>query len=178
MIIVEGPDNSGKTTLSNRLAKDLDFEVIHSPGPLDRGVKMISWLFNEMVQQKEGVIYDRISLISDMVYANIIRSEDSFYTKRGYIQGFKELLAATPHLIIFCRPSDNTINNFGEREQMDGVIDNTNSLIAGYEARMTEYIWDNRFNVLIYNFELGEKHYQLLLKEIMYFLKNKKGATK
>lgn len=162
-IFIEGTDNSGKTTLANRLAKDLGFEVIHSPGPLDKGVEMITWLFKELISQKPHVIYDRISMISDPVYSPIIRKEKSFYSKGGNLPVMHNLLSLTPHFIIFCSPPIASIKAFGDRDQMDGVIDNTDELIMSYNFTMLSYLTDKRFNTEVYDFTEGEEQYERIL---------------
>jgi len=68
MIIIEGPDNVGKTTLANQLAKDLGVEVVHSIKPTDfqAGVDRLNWMASNPL-----IIYDRVSCISEAVYGPI-----------------------------------------------------------------------------------------------------------
>jgi len=132
MIILEGFDNSGKTTLGKQLAELHGFDYIHSPGPLDRGFGMFNWALQEIAAQRMA-IYDRLSPISDTIYAPIVRGQRSAY--ETHIEGIliRQLIAQRPHIVIYCRPSDEAIFRFGEREQMDGVKENAIKLLESYD---------------------------------------------
>lgn len=158
MLIIEGTDNTGKSTLAKDIAAILNWKVVHSPGPLDRSVKMMKWLVDEISSNPKPVVYDRISLISDKVYAPIVRGQETYYVRNPELEVLiKGMIAKIPHLIIFCRPSDKAILNNNGRDQMEGVLENHEELMKSYDNIISEYYNDDRFNVLVYNYEENNK---------------------
>lgn len=73
-IILEGPDGSGKSTLGQRLAADLGYEYIHTGGGQKDTMGLIcdmdyrSRMLREAGAKGEGIVFDRISHISDAIY--------------------------------------------------------------------------------------------------------------
>lgn len=132
MIILEGFDNSGKTTLGRQLSNIYNYAYVHSPGPMDGGIRLENYALREIANPKP-VIYDRFPVISDQVYAPIIRNLPSTFTVSKQGQIIKELFLAYPHIVIYCRPKDKTILNFGDREQMEGVKTSSKELIEAYD---------------------------------------------
>jgi hypothetical protein len=76
VIIVEGPDGAGKTTLAKRLAQDLDLEY-HHEGPPPQGVASLTH-YTRLLGDAKGkrVIFDRFAL-GERVYGPILRGHDS-----------------------------------------------------------------------------------------------------
>lgn len=130
MIIVEGMDNSGKSTLAARLAYDLQGCVIAN--------KRKPTEFNHFLQQiaiatasdaMMPTVLDRISLISEPVYGRL----------RGQRFNINELVPMWYMMnatIIHCRPPFERILHFDEREQMPGVIENARELYEAYDNVM------------------------------------------
>ena len=95
-IIIEGPDNSGKSTLAERLSRYLGLEIVKSkgrekyPGEMSNRVKR----YNEL---QGPLIFDRHPVVSHGLYYTIetntpvdLQLIEEFYCQR--------------HLIIYCRP--------------------------------------------------------------------------
>lgn len=133
MIIVEGMDNSGKTTLIKSLTRDLPLSIIKSPGPKDSLASFL-WVIQTLREKKKDIIYDRYFLISERVYGPIIRGEDVF---GDYTFDLISLMLRKSPLIIYCRPSDETIKNWGSRDQMAGVKNNFHDLVTRYDWIMS-----------------------------------------
>lgn len=101
-IVLEGPDNSGKTTLANALRSAVhDCKYVHAGGP-PRDLKAE---IDCMVEQHElvalhwNVVLDRCTSISQSVYNPSVELEP---TRRA----FRERLYSTKSaLIVYCRPS-------------------------------------------------------------------------
>lgn len=154
MIIIEGMDNSGKTTLCNHLKDRLDIPIYKGQIPKGRQ-GMIQFQMSAMYIN-QPMIYDRMRVVSEMVYGPIIRNENMF-AKDGWF--YINLLLKIRPLIIYCRPKDEYIYKFGSREQMEGVIDNSQKLLERYDQIMSGmvklaerpilvYDWNNRDNIV------------------------------
>lgn len=154
MIIVEGMDNSGKSTLCKKLSLQFGITINSVKERLKTKDECIKYQLDSMFSP-ELKIYDRMRVTSEMVYGEILREnlfkEDGWY----YIS---ILLRCNP-LIIYCRPPVHQILNFGERGQMDGVIEESSRLLERYDKIMKEintlassrivyYNWDNLNTVM------------------------------
>lgn len=160
MIIVEGMDNSGKSTLVDKLSGDLKLlAIVNRRRPKDL---QSSWDYVTRVMplaQKFPVIMDRWQSISEPIYGPICRGSHIFdleaiNDQHHYVM---EQLGYEP-LIIYCRPSLDRIRNFGTRDQMAGVIDHADELVEAYDQSMSEI--SHRFPLISWNFEVN--HYEVL----------------
>lgn len=100
IIVLEGPDGTGKTTLGYQLAKDLNAQYYHSGGP--KTPKELEDKMNEleiMAESSRCYIVDRVPYISEMVYGYALRGS-SLITVLQH-QKYKSLA----RLYIFCKPS-------------------------------------------------------------------------
>lgn len=127
-LIILGMDNSGKTTLANQLSKELQIPVINSPGPHLSKLEMEANIHDNMSESSD-LILERFCFFEEMVYGKILRGESKFTFKNDVIKYIKD---ANPTLI-YCRPSKSIIKNWKEREQMEGVIDNSDKLLSQYD---------------------------------------------
>ena len=56
MIIVEGMDNSGKSTLAKHLAEKFGLEYLHSPSEYRNDPnRMVSWAIEKMLERKASL---------------------------------------------------------------------------------------------------------------------------
>lgn len=151
MIIVTGMDNTGKTTLVNRMSQALGvIPIVKSPGPnLSRDEKHL-WILDQMTREKafpDSVIFDRFLPFEEMVYGEVLRGETIYSLKDPYL---KSLKALNPN-IIYTRPPSKTIFNFGDREQMPGVIEQKNRLLAAWDDLMWKLITQG-WQVMVYDY--------------------------
>lgn len=160
MIILDGMDNTGKTTLALKLQAALNCNYIHSPGPMDKGPKMIAWALQQIVDPQYA-IYDRLSPVTDQVYGPIIRGGTAYLdTTEGKLT--VELLRKVPHLIIYTRPTTDKILGFTDgRDQMKGVIENGYKLLNAYDNLINKML-DDRWNIILYNYEEPDSFSEVL----------------
>ena len=134
MIICEGLDGSGKTTLAKRLATDLELIYINSRikpknfSDLDRLV----FNFTEL-SMNLPTVFDRWSPISEAVYGKVLR-QANWHVPEEFAQLHDYMVKANP-LIIYCRPPFKLICDWKE-EQMEGVKENARALFKAYDAEM------------------------------------------
>ncbi len=134
VIVVEGFDNSGKSTLVRKLNNYLpNHRIVHSPGP--RGLQLFDWLGEEFrsMHSDPHVIYDRFPLISEMVFGPVLRGQTIFIDPvwQFYWNG---LLALDPFLI-YTRPAEDRLilDTLDARPQMDGVATHARALLKAYD---------------------------------------------
>lgn len=113
MIILEGPDHSGKSTLAAELAKNLGIPVTHPGG----APKTTSEEANCMMQQIElashKIIHDRVTCISQPVY-NTMRGDG--VNSDHYLPYIRQFEQHRSVVIIFCRPPLHTMLNMENHE--------------------------------------------------------------
>lgn len=156
MIILEGPDNSGKSTLGRKLAKKFDLVLKHSIRP-DK-----SWVTHEVLRHSRSqlipsrIIQDRVYAISEYIYGNIIRG----HTALGpfHAQALRDLYSRD-HLIIYCRPQMKTILNNKGRDQMEGVLDHHEAIVKEYDDVMGDIARYSSNRVISYDWETMPNEY-------------------
>lgn len=147
MIIIEGMDNTGKTTLISRIVNKFpQLELIKSPGP-DQADQP-TWIRNEL-QKTNQRVYDRFPLISEEIYGPEIRGYSALGDNWSPL--WTELIKQDP-LIIYCRPPrDVILKTLYDREQMEGVTSHSRNLINLYDSFFRRYVQD-RTRLRVYNF--------------------------
>lgn len=163
MIIIEGPDGAGKTTLIDRLSKDLHIPIhersansdssptLNEPG-VSRGANLAAWAYKDVITMPEQPfsIYDRHCLISEFVYGPIAR---------GYLD--PNMLSTTLHFLIrqmaercfvvFCRPSNEQISNNILFDTVSQGVVGTNQLNLAYGYDALKMFWPGQN--MYYNYE-------------------------
>lgn len=135
LIIVEGMDNSGKTTLVQRLSEDIKLLVMNNKRKPRDEKEMADYLsLVNTIHWHFPTILDRLCTISEPIYG-VLRKTGPVITPEQADNHLVYLKAMKP-LIIYCRPDDKTILDFGDRPQMDGVIDNAQALLQSYDRVM------------------------------------------
>lgn len=132
MIIIEGMDNAGKSTLINQLSEHfkLPYAHAHRSSAADRS-SANSW-HNWAAACPKTLILDRHPNISDLVYGPLIRGSTPM-TKEGAHKVRKN------HYLVFCCPSLQTIKATYElRDQMEGTHENLEKLYNAYGELMEE----------------------------------------
>jgi len=159
IIILEGPDNAGKSTLAEKLSVDLEVDLVHPGGPPKNIVEVIARCQEQLttfqLSTEVDFIYDRVTCISDYVY----RGRHEFDRMFGVYHA--SLRMAKNVIIIYCRPSDERLRNFSDHIQKDhedaAVVqhakDNVDRIISEYDTIMNGFSNDRHFTMLRYNFE-------------------------
>lgn len=134
MIIVEGPDNTGKTTLIKELSQYFpELQVVKSPGHVVLG-EALAWVAGAIRNEDPRFIYDRYFPISERVYGPVLRDGDIF---GQYTFDLLRLTLRREPLIVYCRPSDEVAQMWGDRQQLNGVKQHAAELCRRYDWLMT-----------------------------------------
>lgn len=143
MIIVEGADNSGKTTLAKMIASMFGYTCIHSPAQIKHEETLkerLYWL--ESLANVKEIILDRCYLISDIIYGNTIR--DGSEISEIQLVEFLTFLNRQKHYIIFCDQvftsnykTANSIHlNSKEKRELETAVRNHFKEIHDYYKRL------------------------------------------
>lgn len=150
MLIFTGMDNSGKTTLVNKVSQDLGLPIVKSMGPDHTKDEKHIWFLDQMTRERAfpgSVIFDRFLPFEEMVYGKVLRGDPIYSLNDPYMKSLKDLNPT----IIYTRPSSDTIFNFGDREQMKGVIETKEKLLAAWDDLMWR-LKTRDWNILVYDY--------------------------
>lgn len=175
LVVLDGPDASGKTTLANTLAEKYDGEVIHFTWneELEKNMDtyMMGTLLHAITLSKEKlVIIDRLWM-SELVYSEVFRGGTKYDALHWDIRNLLNDINATQ---VICLPGlDDWQENYwsmcGEREEMYGEDSRMLKVFEAYFALFTgdclDTVYTGRFfphtlvpyklNAIRYNYTLG-----------------------
>lgn len=132
LIVIEGCDGAGKSTLIEQLRRNATryFVIVRSAGSprnpdvASRFLAGISQLAMRMDPQP--VICDRFVPISDPIYGVIVRGEDPTPFKWSQLRDVDK--------IVYCRPPREVIfDQIRKQEQMAGVLERADAIITAYD---------------------------------------------
>ena len=146
-------DNMGKTTLCEKLSRELNILHIKSQGPNQTKGMMLYWM-DECLIRSENLIIERFPFFEEMVYGHILRGESKFTFRDREFQKIKE---ENP-LIIYCKVNKFTI---GQKEEMDGVIENQKALNKQWR-KVIRKLKSRYNNVIEYNYQQDPEAKELL----------------
>ena len=154
MIIIEGADNTGKSTLGKFLSKEFSLELIHSERPHWSWTEEQSLEHSRKQLLPQLAILDRVYALSEYVYGPICRGGSALGTRHA--EALVDLYNR-PYVIIYCRPQMSTILRNGERDQMEGVVENHQAIVEAYDKLMDEVARFGVCKIIRFDWEeLGE----------------------
>lgn len=135
VIIIEGPDGSGKTTLANQLAKQNKCPIIHKCQPKSAEKKRMIQEYVDTIKSNKNVIFDRC-WYSEMVYGPIMRDASviDFYD----MYELERLLAKSGAIIIYATGSKTALWQRCQSRGEDYITtrDTFNAICDGFDALM------------------------------------------
>lgn len=155
MLIFTGMDNSGKTTLVNKVSKDLGLPVVKSMGPDHTKDEKHIWFLDQMTREKTfpgSVLFDRFLPFEEMVYGKILRGDAIYSLDDPYMKTLKDLNPT----IVYTRPHSSVIFNWDGREQMMGVIEKDKELLAAWDDLMWG-LMARGWNVQVYDYKAEQE---------------------
>jgi thymidylate kinase len=123
IIIIEGPDGSGKTTLANQLSKQTGYKIIHRVQPKteeEKAIMMGEYL--QTIRSGKNMIFDRC-WYSEMVYGPVMRDASVI----GYPQMYdlERQLSKAGAMIIYCTDSKAALWSRCQDRGEDYIVDRT-----------------------------------------------------
>jgi hypothetical protein len=109
IIILEGPDGSGKSHLAAKFAKQTGYPLIHRVAPeTQEDIDMMFLSYWNELNRAKNMIFDR-AWYSDMVYGPIFRDGSTITYPQMY--KFEERIAKVGGILIHCTGHPNTLWN-------------------------------------------------------------------
>lgn len=112
MLIVEGPDGSGKSTLVRRLSKDLNLPVASRVVSADTTalVDLAEWTERNVAAGFQHTIFDRHRLVSEPIYGPILRPrQETKFLDFGWMSNVVWQFYQAKPVIIYCMPDLRTV---------------------------------------------------------------------
>lgn len=141
MIIFEGPDGSGKTTLINEFREQFDIPI--APRVVGKNTEAMldlrDWVDNNLEEGFQRVIFDRYRLISESIYGPIIRDiQHEGFDDREWLMGRLVKFYNIHPIIIYCLPPlQAVIDNVTDDEDNQMVQPRIRSIYNAYVSRAT-----------------------------------------
>lgn len=181
MIIVEGPDNSGKSTLVKSLSKDLGLRVLQSSyqGPpknaRDNYYRTKDIIVGALEHHKPNTITDRLSLVGESIYGPICRGKDLWVSCFDKKMKMYSILKTINPFWIYCRPSREVVLNMSSHqvksydttEHLARMEKNKSLILKAYD---NYFAFFGPYNFFQYDYT-QPTHYQTLKERLKEYLK-------
>lgn len=139
MIIVEGPDGAGKTTLIRRLSQDLDMDIAARVVGKDTRalVDIVTSTEERLNKGFQETLYDRFTMVSGPIYDAVMGRTHSMFADRNWmIARTNEFYNISPVLIYCLPPLQLVMLNVSEGEDDNSaVVECIEPIYQAYLAR-------------------------------------------
>lgn len=161
MIVVEGLDNTGKTTLVSKILErypQLKYRASignkHNPEQIARSAQDEAYSWDMM----KRVVSDRSRIFSEYVYTPLLKNRPPAYPFHAWLE-MMGTFCQHEHVIVHCsRHRAKIIDDWDSSEQLEGVREHLSELEVRYEHLM-DMLWflsqvtESRLRIVHYNFE-------------------------
>lgn len=137
MIIVEGFDGSGKTTLADKIGALLKWPVLYTGGPTKDEADVLSCLLRSRQRMTKRCVQDRITHVSEAAYS--IHSHPNKAARA--IDNLRDI--GPNVMFVYCRPpvdflmqelSGHTRKEWDTDEHMAKVVANARQIVSVYDT--------------------------------------------
>lgn len=159
MIVIEGPDGAGKTELATRLSAELEIPVEPKAvnGDAQTITDMGAWVENALSQGFGRRLYDRFSLISELVYApSMGRPWKPPHHLRSWLVNQLARFYAIQPVIIYCMPQFHTCLKNVKADETNRVVQDwvlMQHIYQLYEARLALDLAISNATVRVWDYE-------------------------
>ena len=157
MIIVEGPDGAGKTTLVGKLTSSFRLMKSHSAGPEGDVRGRVYDALGAAVRGHDPIkVHDRL-FFSEVVYGPLLRGECRFSdVETDFVW---RVLGALETPLIFCLPPYEVVRenvSLSVNDQLVGVSENLRTIYSSYEE-LAQVAAGNDLPVYRYDYTLNNR---------------------
>lgn len=137
MIVFEGPDNAGKSTIAKLVARTFDIPYqTAGPAPKNESEK-ISCLLSQLGLSGSIVVQDRLTAISQRVYSDASN-------RRLEEECLRIMINVPRFIVVYCRPPERTLMDFSTHkvksydteESLSKIVSNQHIYIQRYDELM------------------------------------------
>ena len=120
IVILEGPDGGGKTTLARHLEQAYGFRYVHTGPPTsDKVLEAYGRTLYDASQEPRSTVIDRLH-IGERIYGPALRGSD-LLTRNGEVL-LHRLISAYGARLVFCIPPyDTAVENWRKRHETEGA---------------------------------------------------------
>lgn len=141
MIVVEGPDGSGKSTVVRRLNRDLQLPVADRvvSAQTQAMVDLAQWTEANVEEGFQDVIFDRHRLISEPIYGPVLRKlQDPHFLDPEWLSKMMERFYQASPILIYCLPPLSVVRSNVSNPDTDNsrVASNIDAIYSGYASRI------------------------------------------
>ena len=135
IIILEGPDGSGKTTLANTIHRQTGYQLLHRSHKTDANATSLFDEYAQVIKSGKNVIMDR-SWYSEMVYGPVMRKSSAITYPQMY--ELERLAAKNGAIIIHCTAPESVLWKRCLRRGEDYVTnrDTFHAICTGFDQLM------------------------------------------
>lgn len=182
MIICEGPDGAGKTTLIQQLSTELDLPV--APRVVSKDTEVMvdigKWVEENLNAGFQHKIFDRHRLISESIYAPIMdRESDASFSQLNWLTRMMYQFYSIRPVIIYCLPPSEVVwDNVESDPDNRAIRDYIPSLYQAYVSRAAIDL--NRPNTFLYDYTARtvDEDYRWMLGMLRRILENRLEGSK
>jgi thymidylate kinase len=125
MLIVEGPDGAGKTTLAKFLAEELELEYRRAPSLSSTDgadTAVWEWWREQLRENPKGVVYDRCFFVSELIYQLATHERELIVEAPSMVNGHHDLWLKDTHWVYCSTPWETAQAVISrQRDQLKGV---------------------------------------------------------
>lgn len=138
MIVVEGPDGAGKSTLIREIQSE--FPITLAPRVVSKDaeamVDLVKWVEEDNAKLGQGVVYDRHRLISEPIYGAILRAQaEPGFDDIDWLERMMRQFYSKKPTLIYCLPPREVVKN-------NVFADRDNSVVRGDSGSVIERIYN------------------------------------
>ena len=170
MIVVEGFDMSGKSTLAQAIGQRANLPVLHTGGPTRSTSDVIACLARTENRLRDRCVQDRVTHVSESCYSMLTAPSKAAIA----LERLGQLKAA--RLVVYCRPPKNVMidalqehvaKEYDTPEFMRFVCSNAASLIAIYDTVMGVVSNIPGIRFVMYDRTIGPKATDYVVNKVM-----------
>jgi thymidylate kinase len=137
IIIIEGPDGSGKTTLAEQLSRQTGYPILHRSHPkTEEEKKLMMGEYLQAIKGNKNFIFDRC-WYSEMAYGPVMRDDSVISYPQMY--ELERQLAKSGAVVIYCTGPEAALWMRCQRRGEEYIIcrDNFKAIYNNYEDIMS-----------------------------------------